>query len=83
MTGSDREQRVEDSISRLAGLFDMGLLDASTNPAGFMNRVADEIERLRGQLESELAIRTRLLKRYRPWEVEDLEAKEAKEERDG
>lgn len=42
-----RQQRIQDAITRLAGLFMFGELLAETDPAELLNKACDEIERLR------------------------------------
>jgi hypothetical protein len=40
---------LQQALDRLASLFDWGELMAATDPAGFIQLVADEVERLRAQ----------------------------------
>jgi len=48
MTGAaQRKQRMESSLCRLSDLMPSGHLLATMDPAGFLNTVSDEIERLR------------------------------------
>jgi hypothetical protein len=47
MKRADRRIKLDEAIARLAALFEYGELQASTDPAGFLHRCADEIERLR------------------------------------
>lgn len=42
-----RAVAIHTAILRLASLFECGALQADTDPAAFLQRVADEVERLR------------------------------------
>jgi hypothetical protein len=46
------DRRVQEAISRLAALYEYGELLASTDPAAFLDQVADEVIRLRAERES-------------------------------
>lgn len=45
--------RVNEAIDRLAGLFEYGHLLSCSNPAALLNKASDEIERLRGSVSRE------------------------------
>lgn len=57
-----RRQKIAQALERLAALYEWGALVAATDPAGLIEDVCDEIERLRArvaELEAERAPKTR------------------------
>jgi hypothetical protein len=54
----DRADRIKAAIDRLAALIPFGALQADTDPAGFLDTVAEELRRLRPPLHNRDGSRT-------------------------
>lgn len=65
-----RQKRIEAALSRLAAMYEYGELQATTTPAVFLERVADELDELRAQANAMRDVAAYAREQQRQWELD-------------